>query len=167
MQAPDPISIVSSSDRPFTEEEIRGFHAFTQDPEQRSWDPGEEELDLPGLLAFFRERLPARPHQAVFLAKAGHVVVGMGGLFAHRDVEDKGEAQLGFGVLTPWQGKGIARALVDRALDRARSVGLRRIFAEVLPHNLRAIGLLSAAGFEIVTPTQPEPSAVAVFALRF
>ena len=160
------IEFVSSTERLFTEEEIRGFHAFTRDPEQRAWDPGEEELDLPGLLVFFREVLPARPHQAVFLAKAGVAVVGMSGLFVHRGGEERGEAKLGFGVLSPWQGKGIARALVERALGHAGDRGLRRVLAEILPHNLRAIRLLTAAGFRIVTPTEPDPVPVAVFEFR-
>jgi RimJ/RimL family protein N-acetyltransferase len=160
------IEYVSSNERLFTEEEIRGFHAFTRDPEQQSWDPGEEELDLPGLFVFFRELLPARPHQAVFLAKGEETVVGMSGLFVHREGEDEGEAKLGFGVLSPWQGRGIARALVTRALGHAKDRGLSRVLAEVLPHNLRVIRLLTAVGFEIVTPTRPEPAAVAVFELR-
>jgi RimJ/RimL family protein N-acetyltransferase len=162
------IEYVSSKDRPFSEAEIRGFHELTRDAEQRSWDPGEEELDLPGLLVFFREILPARSHQAVFLAKAAGTIVGMSGLFVHQEDAKRGEAKLGFGVLSPWQGKGIARVLVEKALAHARERCLLRVRAEVLPHNLRAIRLLSAAGFEIVTPEEPVEmnQTVAVLALE-
>jgi RimJ/RimL family protein N-acetyltransferase len=167
MSLPEDIDIVSSADRAFSDDEIVGFHELTRDPDQMRWDPGEEELDLPDLFVFFREILPRRPGQAIFLAKEGGKVVGMCGLFIHTEGEKKGEARLGFGVLTPWQGRGVARALIMKALGHGRERGLRRVLAEVLPHNLRAIGLLASAGFSIVTPAEPvhEHQTVAVFEL--
>ena len=129
--------------------------------------PPGEKIRWPDLFVFFREILPRRPGQAIFLAKEGGKVVGMCGLFVHTEGEKEGEARLGFGVLMPWQGRGIARALIVKALGHGRERGLRRVLAEVLPHNLRAIGLLTSAGFSIVTPDEPvhEHQTVAVFEL--
>ncbi|MHC4777273.1 MAG: GNAT family N-acetyltransferase [Planctomycetota bacterium] len=163
----DQVQIVSSVEREFTDDEIAGFHEFTRDPEQMRWDPGEEELDLPDLFVFFREILPRRPGQAIFLAKEDEKVVGMSGLFVHRESEETGEAKLGFGVLGPWQGRGAARSLMEQAVDHAREQGIKKVVAEVLPHNLKAIQLLTRKGFQIVTPSEPDTDgpSVAVFEL--
>jgi RimJ/RimL family protein N-acetyltransferase len=165
MTKPVNVEIVSTADRDVTDAEVRGFHELIGEPEQRLWDPGDEVLDLPSVFAFFREILPERPHQAVFLAKAGDDVVGMSALFVHQDAAEKKEAKIGFGVKTGWMGKGIARRLVETALGHAGDRGLKRVVAEVFPHNLRAIRLLNAAGFTIVTPLAPneEPVGLAVF----
>jgi len=159
------ITIAGSAERPFTAEEIAGFHGLVHEPEQREWDPGGEALDLPAMTSFFREVLPKRPGQAVFLAKAGEEVVGMSAVFTE---PDRKRGKLGFGVRTAWQGRGIGTALIAAALRHAEAAGIPRLVAEVFPHNLRAIGLLSDAGFSIVTPRRPahRPQALARFEKR-
>jgi RimJ/RimL family protein N-acetyltransferase len=162
---PVEIEIVSTADRTVTDDEVRGFHELISEPEQRRWDPGDEALDLPAVFSFFREVLPERPHQAVFLARAEGVVVGMAALFVHKEDLENKEAKVGFGVKTGWMGRGVARELVRTALAHAEARGLERVRAEVFPHNLRAIRLLNAAGFTIVTPLAPhtDPVGLAVF----
>jgi RimJ/RimL family protein N-acetyltransferase len=149
---PPGIGIVATTDRALTGAEIAGFHALVHEPEQREWDPGGESLDLPALTAFFRDVLPARPGQAVLLAKAGERVVGMSAVFTE---PGRKRGKLGFGVSSGWQGKGIGAALVEAAVRHAERAGLPRLVAEVFPHNLRAIALLARAGFAIVTPRKP------------
>jgi RimJ/RimL family protein N-acetyltransferase len=159
------IQIVGSHEREFTDEEIRGFHGLIMEREQRLWDPGDDVLDLTALTAFFREILPGRPNQTVFLAKEGAEVTGMCALFVHTEMEARREAKIGFGVRTAWMRQGIATELVRTALAFARERGLRRLIAEAFPHNLRALRFLHRLGFEIVTPLEPpeEPIPLAVF----
>ncbi|MHC5036243.1 MAG: GNAT family N-acetyltransferase [Planctomycetota bacterium] len=165
MGNPPGISIVNSHDRAFTDAEVRGFHDLIHEPEQRLWDPADEPLDLAAVFQFFREVLPDRPHQAVFLAMSKGEVVGMSALFVHRDVDETGTAKLGFGVRSAWTGKGIGHRLVETALRHAADRGLSRVVADVFPHNLRAIRLLTRFGFTILTPEEPvhEPLTQAVF----
>lgn len=146
------IAIVSTIDRPLTDEEIAGFHALVMEPDQRAWDPGGEELDLPMVITFFREILPERPGQAVFLAKSEGVVVGMAALFV---TPGHPEARVGFGVSATHQRKGIARRLLRALVAHARTVDLSGLFAEVYPHNLRAILLLQSEGFQARASTAP------------
>jgi ribosomal protein S18 acetylase RimI-like enzyme len=156
---------VSTADRALSDAEIAGFHAFVHEPEQREWDPGGESLDLPALTAFFRDVLPSRPGQAVFLAKAEEAVVGMSAVFTE---PGRKRAKIGFGVSAAWQGKGIGKALLSAAVRHAESAGIPRLVAEVYPHNLRAIGLLTAAGFSILAPRRPahRPQTLARFEKR-
>ena len=160
-----PIKKVSSAERVFSDDEIRGFYDLITEPEQRLMDPGDEMLDLEGIFVFFREILPSRPNQAIFLAKEGETVTGMCALFVHTEQEETGEGKIGFGVRSAWTGRGIARTLIETALAHAKARGLGRIVAEAYPHNLRAIHLLTRAGFTIVTPDEPspEPVTLAVF----
>ncbi len=50
-------------------------------------------------------------------------------------------------VADPWQGKGLGRVITDFCLDQARSLGVRRVIAEINPENIRIISLLLSRGF--------------------
>ena len=56
-----------------------------------------------------------------------------------------GEAELAIAVADRWQGRGIGRRLLDAAGARAAGLGHRRLHAEVLAENRRALALLRAA----------------------
>ena len=92
----------------------------------------------------------------------------MAALFTEQQDLGPGDARLGFGVRASMQGQGIATRLLASALKHARASGLRRVVAEVLPHNLRAIHLLNTTGFAVVTPMRPagEPMTHAMFEKR-
>lgn len=55
---------------------------------------------------------------------------------------------LGMLVDERWRGRGIGRALLDRALEWARDRHLPDISLLVFPHNERALALYRRAGFE-------------------
>ena len=55
---------------------------------------------------------------------------------------------LGIGVLAPYRGHGIGRALMDAALQKARLKGLTRIELTVRENNTPAIALYEKFGFE-------------------
>ena len=46
-----------------------------------------------------------------------------------------------------WQGRGIARRLLERAIEMARDMGMRSMLLEVRPSNLRALEIYSRYGF--------------------
>ncbi|CAL77573.1 putative acetyltransferase [Bradyrhizobium sp. ORS 278] len=55
---------------------------------------------------------------------------------------------LGMGLLPPWRGRGIGRALIRRTMDAALAGGLTRITLTVRETNLNAIALYESVGFE-------------------
>ncbi|NPU12769.1 GNAT family N-acetyltransferase [Bradyrhizobium sp. 83012] len=55
---------------------------------------------------------------------------------------------LGMGVLPPYRGRGLGRALIRRAMDAALAFGLTRIELTVREQNANAIALYKSVGFE-------------------
>ena len=55
---------------------------------------------------------------------------------------------LGIGVLAPYRGQGVGKALMDAALQKARLKGLTRIELTVREKNTSAIALYEKMGFE-------------------
>ena len=55
---------------------------------------------------------------------------------------------LGIGVLAPYRGQGVGKALMKTALQNAKLKGLTRIELTVREHNLSAIALYKKLGFE-------------------
>ncbi len=53
-------------------------------------------------------------------------------------------------VLEPWQGAGVAAALMDWAVESARAQGAPAIYLSVWEHGARAIAFYARHGFEIV-----------------
>ncbi|MDP3705243.1 MAG: GNAT family N-acetyltransferase [Legionellaceae bacterium] len=54
---------------------------------------------------------------------------------------------LGMGVLAPYRGQGVGKALISRALQKARTKGLTRIELTVRENNASAITLYKKFGF--------------------
>jgi RimJ/RimL family protein N-acetyltransferase len=57
-------------------------------------------------------------------------------------------ADLGLMVAASHRRQGIGRALLDRAIEWAGEVGVRKLELHVFPHNEAAIALYESAGFE-------------------
>jgi RimJ/RimL family protein N-acetyltransferase len=57
--------------------------------------------------------------------------------------------ELGIGVVTPYRGKGIGKALMIDALRRAKEKGLERIELTVFEKNVPAIALYQQLGFVV------------------
>jgi ribosomal protein S18 acetylase RimI-like enzyme len=55
---------------------------------------------------------------------------------------------LGIGVLAPYRGQGIGKALIEAALKKAKQKGLTRIELTVRENNASAIALYEKMGFE-------------------
>ena len=55
----------------------------------------------------------------------------------------------GIGVDPAYRRRGIARALLDAAIDESRSRGARKLTLRVFAPNVAAVGLYESAGFEV------------------
>ncbi len=69
-------------------------------------------------------------------------IVGEASLF-----EREGRATLGMFLAKAWRGRGLGRALLERAIAEARRAGIPAIELEVFPHNEAARRLYESAGF--------------------
>jgi acetyltransferase len=56
-------------------------------------------------------------------------------------------------VADQWQNRGVGTRLLCELMRAARSVGLRRLWGDILASNLRMLALMASLGFEI----QPVP----------
>jgi len=99
----------------------------------------------------WRKRLaePAEGHY-VFVACAGEEIVGNAGLHPVAQSPRRAHAlMLGIAVPSPWQGKGVGRALVGTMVDFAdRWLPVTRLELTVFTDNERAIALYRRFGFE-------------------
>jgi RimJ/RimL family protein N-acetyltransferase len=90
--------------------------------------------------------------------------------------EDPAEAEVAVVVGDPWQGRGVATALLERLVERAREAGIERFVALVLSENVDGIEFFrhvapggktrrSASGHTEVLLDLPEPGALRQSAL--
>jgi [ribosomal protein S18]-alanine N-acetyltransferase len=70
-------------------------------------------------------------------------IVGM----IHVEASRHGFGEFGMFVDRDWRGRGVGSALVQAAVDRARSQGLHKLCLEVFTHNTAAIALYRKCGF--------------------
>lgn len=77
-----------------------------------------------------------------FVAEVDGRIVGQLG------VSGEGRVEIGMWVAPEWRGKGVGTALMNAALDYARTHGAYKISLEVWPHNAAAIALYEKFGFE-------------------
>jgi ribosomal-protein-alanine N-acetyltransferase len=87
------------------------------------------------------------PHAAVFVAEVPEGVVGR--LSVARDSHPASwhVADLGLMVAAGHRRKGIGRALLEQAVEWARTVGVIKLELHVFPHNTAAIALYEQFGF--------------------
>ena len=87
-------------------------------------------------------------HAAVYVAEAEEGVVGR--LSVGRDPHPASHhvADLGLMVAESYRRRGVGRALLEAAVDWARSHGVSKLELHVFPHNEGAIALYDQFGFE-------------------
>ena len=87
------------------------------------------------------------PHAAVFVAENGAEIVGR--LSVARDPHPASfhVADLGLMVAADHRRRGIGRALLERAVERAAESRVRKLELHVFPHNEPAIALYESFGF--------------------
>ncbi len=81
---------------------------------------------------------------SLFVAEVEGVLVGMLGMHLPRYLV----ADLGMNVKDGYRGQGIGSALVERAIEWARSAGAHKIALQHWPHNTAARALYEKYGFE-------------------
>ncbi len=84
------------------------------------------------------------PHRAIW----GVVAEVDGRIVGQLGVSGEGRMEIGMWVAPEWRGKGVGTALMNAALDYARTHGAYKISLEVWPHNAAAIALYEKFGFE-------------------
>jgi acetyltransferase len=62
---------------------------------------------------------------------------------------DRSEAEFAIAVAEPWQGRGLARRLLQTLARQAAAAGIRRLTGETLASNERMLTLAQRAGFSI------------------
>ena len=67
------------------------------------------------------------------------------------DSVDLDVAEVAFGVIDAWQGRGVGTCLADRLVRRARELGVGRLRATVFAENRRVKALLRRQGSVIDT----------------
>jgi ribosomal protein S18 acetylase RimI-like enzyme len=88
------------------------------------------------------------------VAEADGAMIGFSQLrpsHAHSSVAAERPAELNrIYVVSEWHGRGVARELLQHALDTASRAGCDRLWLGVWEHNKRAIAFYRKCGFEIV-----------------
>src|SRR5579859_6224238 len=89
------------------------------------------------------------PHAAVFVAERGDgEIVGRMSLARDAHPASAHVADLGLMVAKHARGQGVGRALLEAAVEWARSAGIRKLELHVFPWNEAAIHLYERFGFE-------------------
>ena len=106
----------------------------------------DRDLDIAAIEAYWF--LPA--HE-VFVAEQDGAILGTYYLMANQQGGGAHVANCGYITATTAQGKGIARAMCEHSLVRARERGFRAMqFNHVVSTNVRAVALWQRLGFDIV-----------------
>lgn len=91
------------------------------------------------------------PSHEVFVAEEDGIILGTYYLMANRQGGGAHVANCGYMTALQAQGKGIARAMCEHSLERARQRGFRAMqFNHVVASNTRAVALWQKLGFDIV-----------------
>ncbi|WP_273251267.1 GNAT family N-acetyltransferase [Sediminimonas qiaohouensis] len=106
----------------------------------------DRDISREGALAYW-----CAPAREVWVFEADGGVVGSYYLTANAGGGGAHVCNAGFVTAQAAQGKGVARAMLDHALYRARSRGFAAMqFNFVVASNTRAVGLWRRAGFDVV-----------------
>lgn len=104
------------------------------------------DLDDAGVLAYW-----FAPSHEVFVAEDAGQILGTYYLMANQQGGGAHVANCGYMTAPAAQGKGIARAMCEHSLLRARDRGFRAMqFNHVVSTNTRAVALWQKLGFDIV-----------------
>ncbi len=83
----------------------------------------------------------------LFVAVSGADVVGWIDITRGKAPVKNHVGLLGMGLLPDWRGQGIGSQLIDAALTKAKSIGLKRVELQVYIDNITAIALYRKFGF--------------------
>jgi ribosomal protein S18 acetylase RimI-like enzyme len=83
------------------------------------------------------------------VAKDGERVVGWAQIERGKGSSVSHRGDVGMGVLPTYQGRGIARELLERAISLANAAGIYRLELEVRSDNRRALELYRSMGFAV------------------
>jgi GNAT superfamily N-acetyltransferase len=92
-------------------------------------------------------------HEAIIAFEAGGEAVGVA-RFVRGD--DPRVAEVAVTVLDDWQGRGVATAILERLVSRAREEGIERFLALVLEENSEAIELFRGLSSGTSSPRRSE-----------
>ena len=71
-------------------------------------------------------------------------------------VVQSGTAEVAFAVIDKYQGQGIGAALMKHLAGIARSAGIKKFIAEVLPENIAMLKVFEKSGFGLTTEREPQ-----------
>jgi RimJ/RimL family protein N-acetyltransferase len=111
---------------------------FAAVAEERDGIATEPPVDIDARAAQF-----ARSADTSIVAVAGGRIIGGINL----EVSRHGFADIGMNVDRDWRGHGVGTALMQAAIELARSQGLHKLCLEVYPHNAAGIALYAKCGF--------------------
>ena len=123
--------------RPMQEEDrVPVARVFAAVSEERDGIASEPPVDIEASAARW-------PSDGSFVSVADDEVVGA----LHLYPSSFGCAEIGMFVAKDWRGRGVGVALMEAAVDWARSQGLHKLSLSVFPHNAAAIALYEKFGF--------------------
>ncbi|MCY1142356.1 GNAT family N-acetyltransferase [Actinoplanes sp. Pm04-4] len=132
---------------PFTLDDVDELHAILADPRTNTIGSGPFTA-IAQTEKWIRNRMAAeRDHGLRWYAvrqKATDVLIGNCGLFRGR-----ADAEIGYLIHRPWQGRGFASEAVAAVLDECRSAGIGPVWAIIRPHNTFSIRIAERAGLRL------------------
>jgi len=119
------------------------FYNGLSGPSKRTFRPLGEKTTLEKCHAIIKENAPASANKYDWVACDVDRIVGWSFLWNLRsDVPT-----FGLGIADDWQGRGLGRMLMDRALASARELGLSKILLTVVQDNTKARKMYERRGF--------------------
>lgn len=133
---------------PTTEEHIEGFWAALDSvAQERKFITFVEGPPIQNLRNFVRNNIEQNAVQ--FVALVDGRVVGWCDISKSDRIIFKHAGTMGLGVIAEYRGKGIGKALIQAALDKARAIGLTRVELQVRNNNVQALEIYKKFGFQI------------------
>lgn len=133
---------------PIAEEHIEGFHAALDTVcREKKYLTFDQAPPLESARAFVQSNISGGQIQLVVVD--GGRVVGWCDITSTTRASQKHIGTLGTGLIPEYRGRGVGRALLSDAIQRAWDKGLTRIQLDVNAGNLNAIALYKKLGFEI------------------
>ena len=115
----------------------------------------------PHVYAFMRAQFNDNPHtigwHRYILLPEANTFTMIGTLGSHPKGPD--EAEIGYGVLEPWQNNGYATEATHELLNHLFRLGLQRIHAQTLPHLTQSLRVMQKCGMFPSGPGE-EPGAI-------